>query len=204
LGDGGLRGFGTSQRVRRRSDHRDRDTGPWTIDTPFSRPVEPSSMTVAADAREAVDAHPFLHTALRAGVLNYTAAADFLDVGDTDAVAAALRRYAGELDEYDRPERRVSVSMRSNVGLADDGDGVLRVGGDVFAVDAGDLTAVVATGEVDTRALATVLARLRTAEIEAVAAAGTDGHLAVVVGRRAAPDAVRAVESALGDWQATH
>ena len=162
-------------------------------------------MTVAADAREAVDAHPFLHTALRAGVLNYTAAADFLDVGDTDAVAAALRRYAGELDEYDRPERRVSVSMRSNVGLADDADGgILRVGGDAFAVDAGDLTAVVATGEVDTRALATVLARLRTAEIEAVAAAGTDGHLAVVVGRRAAPDAVRAVESALGDGQATH
>ena len=160
-------------------------------------------MTVAADTREAVDAHPFLRAALRAGVLNHTATADFLDVGDTDAVAAALRRYAGELDEYDRPERRVSVSMRSNVGLADDdgdgrGDGgILRVGGDAFAADAGDLTAVVATGEVDTGALAAVLARLRTADIEPIAAGGTEGHLAVVVDRRAGPDAVRAIEDAL-------
>lgn len=161
-------------------------------------------MTVAADARAAVRAHPFVHTALRAGVLNYTAAADFLDVGDTDAVAAALRRYAGELDAYEPTERRASVSMRSNVAVTDGEGGILRVGADTFAADGGDLTAVVATGEVDTRALEAVLARLRTADTEAVAAAGTDGHLAVVVGRRAGPDAVRAVESALGDGQATH
>ncbi|PSP45784.1 hypothetical protein BRC63_00815 [Halobacteriales archaeon QH_10_70_21] len=68
-------------------------------------------MTVAADAREAVRDHPFLETALRAGVLNYTAAARFLDVGDEEAVAAALRRYADELDDHDPPDRRASVSM---------------------------------------------------------------------------------------------
>ena len=161
-------------------------------------------MTVAADARAAVRAHPFIHTALRAGVLNYTAAAGFLDVGDTDAVAAALRRYSGQLEEYDSPGRRASVSMRSNVGVTDDGGGLLRVGDDAFAVDDGDLTAVMATGEVDTRSLGAVLERLRTAEIEAVAAAGTEGHLTVVVGRRAGPDAVRAVEDALGGGQTTH
>jgi hypothetical protein len=155
-------------------------------------------MTVAADTRAAVRAHPFLHTALRAGVLNYTAAADFLDVGDTDAVVAALRRYAGELDEYDPTERRVSVSMRSNVGVAGGDDGILRVGEDTFAADGGDLTAVVATGEVDARSLEAALGRLRTADISVVAAAGAEGHLAVVVGRRAGPDAIRAVEDALG------
>ncbi|CCQ37202.1 uncharacterized protein Nmlp_3059 [Natronomonas moolapensis 8.8.11] len=162
-------------------------------------------MTVAEDTRAAVRAHPFLHTALRAGVLNYTAAAEFLDVGDTDAVVAALRRYAEGLDGHDPTGRRVSVSMRSNVGVAgDDEGGLLQVGTDTFAAAGGDLTAVVATGEVGARSLEAVLGRLRTAEIEAVAAAGTDGHLAVVVSRRAGPDAVRAVEDALGDGQATH
>ena len=73
-------------------------------------------MTVAAEAREAVRERPFLETALRAGVVNYTAAARFLEVGDEEAVAAALRRYAGELDDYRPPDRRASVSMRSGVG----------------------------------------------------------------------------------------
>jgi hypothetical protein len=41
------------------------------------------------------------------------------------------------------------------------------------------------------------LARLRTAELDPVAAAGTAGTLAVVVERRAGADAVRAVEAAL-------
>ncbi|MFQ3283905.1 MAG: hypothetical protein ACI9TI_000035 [Natronomonas sp.] len=161
-------------------------------------------MTVAADARAAVRAHPFIHTALRAGVLNYTAAAEFLDVGDTDAVAAALRRYSEDLGAYDPPRCRASVSMRSNVGPTDGGNGILRVGDNAFAVGDGDLTAVVATGEVDTRSLGAVLERLRTAEIEVVAAAGTEGHITVVVGRRAGPDAVRAVEDALEAGQATH
>ena len=49
-------------------------------------------MTVAAETREAVRDHPFLETALRAGVVNYTAAARFLDVGEEEAVAAALRQ----------------------------------------------------------------------------------------------------------------
>ena len=193
-------GFGTSHRMRRPNADRGRDAGSEPIDTSLFGPGEPPSMTVAADTRAAVRAHPFLHTALRAGVLNYTAAADFLDVGDTDAVVAALRRYAGELDEYDPTERRVSVSMRSNVGVVGgDEDGILRVGADAFAADGGDLTAVVATGEVDARSLEAVLGRLRTADISVVAAAGTEGHLAVVVGRRAGPDAIRAVEDALGD-----
>ncbi|WP_181693077.1 hypothetical protein [Natronomonas sp. LN261] len=163
-------------------------------------------MTVAADARAAVRAHPFVHTALRAGILNYAAAAEFLDVGDTDAVAAALRRYAEELDDYGRADRRVSVSMESGVGRRDgaDDDGIVTVGGDTFAADCGDLTAVVAAGDVDASALEAVLGRTRTAGIDARAAAGTDGHVAVVVERRDGPDAVRALEDALERGQATH
>ena len=155
-------------------------------------------MTVAADARAAVRAHPFLQTALRAGVVNYTAAARFLEVGDEAAVAAALRRYAEELDEYVPPDRRASVSMRSGVGQVEDGEaGLLSVGGTAFATDGGSHTAVVAEGQVDPSALADALGRLRTAGVAVEAAAACEGSLAVVVGRRDGADAVRAVEAAL-------
>lgn len=155
-------------------------------------------MTVAADARAAVREHPFLETALRAGIVNYTAAARFLDVGEAEAVAAALRRYAAELDDYAPEERRVSVSMRSGVGEAAAGaPALLSVGDTAFVADGGSFTAVLAEGEVDAAALADVLGRLRTADVEVEAAGGSEGTLAVVVARRDGADAVRAVEAAL-------
>lgn len=163
-------------------------------------------MTVAAETRAAVREHPFLHTALRANIVNYTAAARFLGVGEIDAVAAALRRYAEELDALERTTRRVSVSMRSGIANVEDetAENLLSIGDRTFADDGGDLTAIVAVGEVELADLESVLGRLRTAEIDAIAAAGTDGHVAVVVERRAGPDAVRLVEDALSNPQATH
>lgn len=155
-------------------------------------------MTVASDARAAVREHPFLETALRAGVVNYTAAARFLDVGDEEAVAAALRRYAAELDEYAPSERRASVSMRSGVAPAEEyEEALLTVGTTTFAAAGGEFTAVVAEGDVDATVLEPVLGRLRTASVDVEAAAAADEHLAVVVERRAGADAVRAVEAVL-------
>jgi hypothetical protein len=154
-------------------------------------------MTVAADARAAVRDHPFLETALRAGVVNYTAAARFLDVGDEEAVAAALRRYAAELDDLAPTERRASVSMRSGVAPVDDDAALLSVGETAFAADGGSSTAVVAEGTIEAATLADVLGRLRTADVQVVAAAAAEGTLVIVVGRRDGPDAVRAVEAAL-------
>jgi hypothetical protein len=154
-------------------------------------------MTIAAETREAVRDHPFLETALRAGVVNYTAAARFLDVGEEEAVAAALRRYAADHD-HAPPDRRASVSMRSGVGPVDNDDGgLLSVAGTVFAADGGDHTAVLAEGGVGAAALADVLGRLRTAGVDVQAAAAANGTLAVVVERRDGADAVRAVEAAL-------
>jgi hypothetical protein len=155
-------------------------------------------MTVAADARAAVREHPFLETALRAGVLNYTAAARFLDVGDEEAVAAALRRYAAELDDYAPTDRRATVSMESGVGPAAEGEAaLLSVGETAFSADGGSYTAVLAEGDAGTAALSAVLGRLRTADVAVEAAAACAGSLAVVVDRRDGPDAVRAVEAAL-------
>lgn len=170
----------------------------------MSPTVHRPGMTVAADTREAVREHPFLETALRAGVVNYTAAARFLDEraggsgGDREAIAAALRRYADELDDYEEPRRRASVSMRSGVDETTDGaEALLSVGEATYAADGGDLTGVVASGDVDAGSLTRVLGRLRTAGVAVEAAGGADGSLVIVVERRDGADAVRAVEDVL-------
>ncbi|WP_123533201.1 DUF7523 family protein [Halosimplex salinum] len=172
-------------------------------------------MTLAADTREAVRRHPFLHDALRAGVVNYSAAARFLDVdGETDAgrasasepsvadapedaVVAALRRYAEDLPDYERPGSDPPVSMQSGLGEGDPADALLVVGDLALVPDSGSLTAITAGGDADAAALRQVLGRLETAEVSVEAAAVGGDSLVVVVERRAGPDALRAVEDAL-------
>lgn len=159
-------------------------------------------MTVAERTREAVRAHPFLYRALGAGVVNYIAAARFLDVGDEEAVAAALRRYADDLPD-DRPDdlpddRRVRVDMKSGLGpAADPADAVLAVGDTALSPGGGSLTGILATGDIGPDALADVLVRLRVEDVPVEAAGASEGHLAVAVGRRDGPNALRLVEDAL-------
>jgi len=155
-------------------------------------------MTLAGETRAAVEAHPFLRRALRAGVVNHAAAARFLDVeGDEEAVAAAVRRYAEELPAFETGDARARVSMESGLSATADGeDALLVVGDEGFAADGGDLTALVAAGDLDTRALAFALERLHAADIRPVAA-GVSASLAVVVPRRDGADALRHLEDAL-------
>lgn len=155
-------------------------------------------MTVAREAREAVRREPFLHAALRAGVLNYTAAARYLDVGDEEAVSAALRRYAADLPDPSPDAGSVRVDMQSGLGECDPADALLAVGDRAYGPDGGDYTAIVAAGDVGPGALADVLARLAIEDVSVSAAGATGGHLVVAVGRRAGVDALRAVEDVLG------
>lgn len=163
-------------------------------------------MTLAADARAAARDHPFLLDALRADVVNYTAAADFLGLdGERDAVATALRRFAEEVDDYETERRTARVTMQSGIGLVDaDGesdaasdDHLAVVGGNALVADAGNLTAVLATGDVDAAELVAVLRALAVAEIDVEAAAVGSETLLVVVGRRDGGRTVRTVEDAL-------
>lgn len=176
-------------------------------------------MTVAEETRAAVRERPFLYDALRAGVVNYAAAATALDIdADPDAVATALRRFANEVgddassdgrgeadgagDARVRMERGVgavdgSADGRDGNGAEDDAEPLLAVGGTEYAADAGDATAIVADGDVGPRALERVLGRLRAAGVAVDAAGVTQTGLAVVVGRRAGADALRAVEAVL-------
>jgi hypothetical protein len=160
-------------------------------------------MSLAAETRDAVRARPSLLYALRAGVVNYTAAAERLDVeGDTDSVATALRRFAEDLPPAETEHRDVTVRMRSGVGLAgedvvatESDDRVLTVGGVALVAAQGELTALVAAGDVDARALAAVCDRLA-AENVLVDAAGVAGdELVVVVPQRQGATALRYVEA---------
>ncbi|WP_324757224.1 DUF7523 family protein [Haloarcula sp. GH36] len=153
-------------------------------------------MSLAAQTRDAARARPFLYDALRAGVVNYTAAARTLDVdGETEAVATALRRFAEELDDYDPPAGDARVSMQSGLGPADGADPLVTVGDRSLAAGGGSLTGIVATGDVSPRLLGDVLGRLRATDIEVEVAAADGDSLIVAVGRRDGPDALRVVEA---------
>jgi hypothetical protein len=157
-------------------------------------------MSLAAATRDAVRERPFLYDALRAGVVNYTAAARTLDIdGEAEAIATALRRFAEELEDDPPHDSDARVSMQSGLGRVESPDAgtdaVLEVGDAAFAEDAGSLTGIVATGDLAPAALAEVLGRLRAADVSVDAAGVTDDALVVVVSRRAGPDALRVVEA---------
>lgn len=159
-------------------------------------------MSLAAETRRAVERHPFLLTALQAGIVNYSAAARFLAVdGEPDAIATALRRYADELPATETESREVRVRMESGIGPLKGGDGdteaLVTVGSAGFGPRGGDHTAIVATGAVDTTALADVLARLSLEEISPEAAGVADETMVLVVDRLEGANALRAVEDAL-------
>lgn len=155
-------------------------------------------MSLASDTRDAVRSRPFLLRGLRAGIVNYTAAARFLDVGDPEAVATALRRYAADLPAAESIERSVRVTMHSDLGQVDDGttESILVVGDAGFELGGGRHTAIVATGDVDALVTATVLERLDANGTTVVAAGFADDSLVLVVERRSGPDVLRIVESA--------
>ena len=157
-------------------------------------------MSIAERTRDTVRKQPFLYEALQAGIVNYTNAARYLDVGDEDAVSAALRRYADELSSegtVNQLETSARVRMKRGIGLTADGDGLVVVGETAFAPDAGSLTAILATGEIELDATYRVLARCDIAEIDVTAAGFTDEMLVLVVGGRDSSAALRIVEETI-------
>lgn len=164
-------------------------------------------MSLAAETRAAVRARPFLRDALRAGVVNYAAAARFLEAdddalagADEETITAALRRYAEDLGGYAPPTaERARVTMRRGLGPTDDPESaLLRVADTLLAPDGGDLTAVTAAGDgIDPRTLGHALGRLDAEGVAVGAAGATDGVLLVAVAGRDGPDALRVVEEAV-------
>lgn len=167
-------------------------------------------MSVAAATRAAVREHPILLDALRAGVVNYTAAAAWLTSradldGDTDAVAAALRRLSEDLPALARASRSARVSMQTGVAVVDAAETEetpLFVVGTDAVVAGGRQTALVATGEVTPTVLAAVIRRMAAIDIDVIAAGVAGETLVVVVSRRDGATAVRVVEDVLAGEKA--
>lgn len=166
---------------------------------PFMLPgAAPPPMSLAGDARAAARERPFLLEALRAGVVNYSAAARALDLdADEEAVATALRRYAERLPPRGVTSRRASVTMHSSLAPVEDDEAILSIDGQGFAAADGDLTGVLAAGEVDVAALAHVLGCLGAEGITPVAAGVAADSLCIVVDRRDGPRTLQTVEAAL-------
>jgi hypothetical protein len=153
-------------------------------------------MSLASETRAAVREEPVLYDALAAGVANYAAVARELDVeGDTEAITAALGRFAEELPDPAETDGAGTVRMKSGLEPVEHDDGeLLRVGGQGYAAGTGSFTGVLATGDLGARTLERALGRLRSHGVGVEAAGVTDGTLLVVVSRRDGPDAVRLVE----------
>ena len=156
--------------------------------------------SLAAETRAAVDAHPFIRDGLRAGVVNFAAAARFLDVsGGEEAVATALRRYAEELPAVESRDADVRVTMQSGIGTGD-GD-LLRIGSSGFAEGAGSYTAIQAVGDVDARLFGTVVQRLAGDDVAVLGAGYADDVLVLVLERRDAAAALTVVEDAAAGYR---
>ena len=153
-------------------------------------------MSVAATTREAVERHPFLRLALRAGVVNYAGAARFLDIGDPDAVAAALRRVAAELPPLEVASADVRIRVHSGAALADDADDPLLAVGSVIVVedDTGTLSVLTVSGDLTPAYVGAVLTAVAEAGISIVATSIEASHLRIVCPSDEAVEALRAVE----------
>lgn len=155
-------------------------------------------MSIAERTRTAAQRHPFLIEALRSGVLNYTAAARFLDIGETDAVAAALRRYAEDLPAASHSDADIKLRMITGVGKTDDtNDSLLVIDGESFATGIGELTAIVADGPIPMRGYVRALWRLEESSIPIRASGTSEQGLIVVTDRNGGPNALRIVEESL-------
>lgn len=153
-------------------------------------------MTVAATTREAIRDWPFLELALRAGIVNFTAAARFLDCGETDAVAVALRRYAEEIGEIEHPEPTARVSMQSNIEqTSSQENAILTIASTNFSINDGSLTAIIGEGNIGSSDLEWLLGKMRIESIEVVAAAAGPESAVIIVPRSSAPNTLRIIES---------
>ncbi len=152
-------------------------------------------MSIAEEARAGVRAHPFLLEALRAGVLNYSAAARFLGIEDEAAGAAALRRFADELPAFEPADVPDRIRVTRGVGpIEDPAEAIVTVDDIALGEDAGEWTAIVAEGGQDARAIARGIARLWAADIDPVATGSDGDQLIVVIERADTANAIRCLE----------
>lgn len=170
-------------------------------------------MSLAAETRAAARAHPWLVTALRADIINYRAAASFLDLeGDIDSVARALRRFGDSLNNFTTVgESDIPIRMHHGVDIVSDThdmvqnqgeasvDILLRLNNEFIITADGQLSAIIVdtVPDMTISGFTTAIERIQMEDINIKAAGTLQDMFIVIVPRRKGASALRSVEAAL-------
>lgn len=147
-------------------------------------------MSLAEQTRQAVDRDPVLYAALGRDLINYTAAAQTLDLpGSQTAVVDALRRYAQAIEPPATEQPRIRL-FRSGVPPAEDIPEVAteQIDGE---------SAVVSLQNYTWPQLAVGLSGLAIADVAVTHVQATDTAAVIVVPQAASAEAVRVLEETL-------
>lgn len=151
-------------------------------------------MSLASRTRDTVKKYPCIHQALRAGVINYSAAARYLPVsGDTEAIASALRRYAEELP--DPTPKPIDVSITMHTSYPDQLSGLPAETPDTN--EEGSITWLCVSGDITPVLVGSVLLGCKSHEIPVQTVSANDGTALISVPQSAGAAALRCIEHVL-------
>ena len=135
-------------------------------------------MSLAAITRRAVRKTPYLYDALRAGIVNYSAAARMLNLeGQDAAISVSLQRLSKEL-----PPLEVA-SIDANITISSD--------------ETKQRAKIVIEGPVDAKALSHLILVCHMNEIRIIEASVVMGEIDIVVEWKDGPNSLRLIERAL-------
>ena len=135
-------------------------------------------MSLAAITRRAVRKTPYLYDALRAGIVNYSAAARMLNLeGQDAAISVSLQRLSKEL-----PPLEVA-SIDANITISSD--------------ETKQRAKIVIEGPVDAKALSHLILVCHMNEIRIIEASVVRGEIDIVVEWKDGPNSLRLIERAL-------
>ena len=135
-------------------------------------------MSLAAITRRAVRKTPYLYDALRAGIVNYSAAARMLNLeGQDAAISVSLQRLSKELPPLEMASIDASITISSD--------------------ETKQRAKIVIEGPVDAKALSHLILVCHMNEIRIIEASVVMGEIDIVVEWKDGPNSLRLIERAL-------
>jgi|TARA_Y100000817_G_scaffold307468_1_gene293978 hypothetical protein len=135
-------------------------------------------MSLAAITRREVRKTPYLYDAIRAGIVNYSAAARMLDLeGQDTAVSVSLQRLNKELPPLEMARIDANITISSD--------------------EINQQVKIVVEGPVDAKILSHFILVCHMNEIQIIEASISMGEIQIVVEWKEGPNALRIIERAL-------
>lgn len=135
-------------------------------------------MSLAASTRRKVKNTPYLYDALRAGIVNYSAAARMLDLeGEDTAVSVSLQRLSKDLSPLEMSSVDANITINSD--------------------EVKQRVKILIEGGVDAKILSHLILVCHMNEIHVREASMEDKKINIVVGWKDGPNSLRLIEMAL-------